>query len=445
MSNAYAAIPDPQNNVESLASAVRALKMTVETLVGQRDGGAAARSFTQPDPPADPRQGDVWISSSDAGRVQIWNGSFWVDVSESRFSSLEKSVDNALASITSYQLAYAEQNLAIAKLVTELKATVAAGNETFTAMIRDEETARATNDMAMAQRLTNLSAEVTSQNSFSVAQVSEERTVRNDADKAVATAVTAATVGTAHVFVQTTPPPATGLVRGDVWYDADDNFHPYYWDGTSWLDNINGTYPSGNVAAIAQTLSAVQNKVDNVLSVQWAVRGYINGVTGGLVLTGIGTADGTGATYNLEITANTTINGNLVVTGTITNTQLANNSVSNNGYAEGGSGVNTTVYCRAGARMSVLATHGGGGAYGFNVNSSLNVSVNGSAIASQSIISAIVAGTIIGATNQFFPAFTVLPTTLLTLYIAPVDGYYTFAATSGASGTLKILVTELSK
>lgn len=137
----------------------------------------------------------------------------------------------------------------------------------------------------------------------------------------------------------------------------------------------------------------VQQDVAGVLSVQWSIVGNINGVTGGLTLTGIKKADGSGPTFNLEIDSNVTINGNLLVNGTISSPKIANdavttekilaNSVSYTGGASSLTGTSTVNLVGVpGAVVMIVGTYDGTAASG---GGTITISVNGTVIASGTI------------------------------------------------------------
>lgn len=92
--NTYPAIPDPQSTLASVTDSVRALKMSVETLTGQREGGPAIRRYNQLVAPTSANIGDVWQKTNDAGSLYIWNGDYWVDISNGRFSALEGAINS---------------------------------------------------------------------------------------------------------------------------------------------------------------------------------------------------------------------------------------------------------------------------------------------------------------------------------------------------------------
>lgn len=77
MSKIFPSIPDPQPTTESLADSVRALKMAVELLTGQRPGAESNRVFVQDATPTALRAGDLWITVS-TSLIRYWNGSTWL-------------------------------------------------------------------------------------------------------------------------------------------------------------------------------------------------------------------------------------------------------------------------------------------------------------------------------------------------------------------------------
>lgn len=83
-----------------------------------------------------------------------------------------------------------------------------------------------------------------------------------------------------------------------------------------------------SVAGNTATLLTYGESIDGI-GVKYVVEGSINGVTGGFVFSGVKRADGIGATFLLEITANVSILGDLLVSGTITNPKMAANSITN--------------------------------------------------------------------------------------------------------------------
>lgn len=81
------------------------------------------------------------------------------------------------------------------------------------------------------------------------------------------------------------------------------------------------TQVDGNTAQ----LTIVASSVDGI-SVKYGFAGFINGVTGGLVFTGVLRNDGA-VTYDLEIVSNVTIHGDVTIDGTLTTGKLDTNAV----------------------------------------------------------------------------------------------------------------------
>lgn len=80
--------------------------------------------------------------------------------------------------------------------------------------------------------------------------------------------------GPNRIFVRTTPPPAP--LTGDLWFDSDDDFRPWFYDGAGWVDARDRTI-SGSIAAISseqtvrisedlalsQRIDATLNRIDD--------------------------------------------------------------------------------------------------------------------------------------------------------------------------------------
>ena len=100
------------------------------------------------------------------------------------------------AAITQEATVRSSADSAFASLVTNLTATVTAGDNTNAAAISNELTVRANADSALASSVTALTATVTSGDNTNAAAITQEATARANADSAVATTVTnlAATV-----------------------------------------------------------------------------------------------------------------------------------------------------------------------------------------------------------------------------------------------------------
>lgn len=169
-----------------------------------------------------------------------------------QITTINASVSSVSASITSESVARATADTALGTRIDNLVLTT--GNNA--AVIIDQEAqARIDADDALGVRIDNVIVDV---NDVSAA-VSDETTARITGDKAVASKVTTASVGTSRVYTQDDAPSSFGRLVGDVWYDTNDDYKPYYWTGSAWADNSSGTYKIGQIAVISNDITAIRD------------------------------------------------------------------------------------------------------------------------------------------------------------------------------------------
>lgn len=411
--SSYPTILDPQPTIESVTEAVRQLKMAIEQTSGTSGTGGSPRRFVQKDQPTDPKVGDIWADEADAGMIRLWNGHFWVDVSNSRFSNLEAkyedAVTNARAAIKRAEIVYANSTEAFAQTKETLEAYF---NENY-ASIEEEKTVRASADAASATLITNLTATVNTNNNNLTAAIQNEQSARVNGDSANAQSIQTLT------------------------------------------STVNG-----NSASIS-TLSSTTASINGALAASWSVQGNLDGSVGGLRLTGIKKSDGTGATYSLIIDANTTINGSLLVNGTVTVNADGSSPIAQNAVTEGATGNgNGSASCqlmakKAGDIFIVIGSYSGGStsaanSFGFGGTTAGNMAfyVNGSNnFANVAIRGFMYQSSIFCAygscamTNYFATA----PTTYTTAVTAAGAGLHTFQVTTGLGELTTISVFRLSK
>lgn len=275
---------------------------------------------------------------------------------DSRMTSVESTATTDIATltarVTTEEQTRASADGAMATRVTNVEAAYQAADTATNARITTEETARVDADTALAARTTTLEAAVNTPstgNNPTYARIVTEEGVRATADSALAQRATSleAEVSDARS--------GQGTLKARV--DAVDLARV---DGDNALaarvSSVETT--SGNNSASITTLQSSMNGVQ----VKYGVQGYINGVTGGFVLTGVLKNDGSVA-YNMEIDSNVTINGNLVVNGTLDYTKLAANTITNNSpvvsgtiVSTGTATLSTTFTVRAGATIVVSLT-----------------------------------------------------------------------------------------
>lgn len=95
-----------------------------------------------------------------------------------------------------------------------------------------------------------------------IAVISNDVTALREADKALVRNVTRGIASMSRVYSQDDAPTDSRQV-GDVWYDSNDSFKPYYWSGTAWVDNSSGTYKVGTLATFENNISALVTTVGN--------------------------------------------------------------------------------------------------------------------------------------------------------------------------------------
>jgi hypothetical protein len=106
---------------------------------------------------------------------------------------LNTTTGNNTAAITQEATVRSSADSAFASLVTNLTATVTAGDNTNAAAISNELTVRANADSALASSVTALTATVTSGDNTNAAAISSEQTARANADSALASDITSLT------------------------------------------------------------------------------------------------------------------------------------------------------------------------------------------------------------------------------------------------------------
>jgi hypothetical protein len=381
-------------------------------------------------------------------------------------STLDASVGTNEAAITSEGATRATAVSALATSVISLSATVGANYSAFT----DQVAAQATTNDAFAAHLTSLDSSV----GTNAASISEESVTRETAVDALAATLTtvSASAGRQRVFFQATAPAGN---TDAVWFDNGNK--AYKWNGSAWVAAQDGDIATNAAAIVSEsaarasetgalaasitslsttidghssTLTAYGSSIDG-LEVKYGIVGRINGTTGGFVFEGILKNDGS-VSYNLEINANVTIHGDVVIDGTvtggklldstITNPKLGANSVSHNGMVKGAGSQSVTVTLRASSRVSLLATYEGGDASsGFSTAGQLQIKIGSTVIDSQTVY----------ATLEYLDPdtgahYTNVSATLLSLYSPSSAGDVTFTVATDftTSKQLALLVTELA-
>ena len=290
--------------IDSLTTTVNsntAAISTEQTARSTRDDALAKQLFTMSSgssriyvatsaPSSTGRQaGDVWFDSSTANSYNpyVWarstpvatTGSYdWRDNSDGSFTNLVGNYAVYTQAISTLNTATTSQ----ASSITALQTTV--GNSS-SGIIRDLNAVTATvgdSTSGLVHDLNVLSTTVTNSNASLSASISSEATARASGDTALG----------------------------------------------SRIDTVSATV-NGHTASIG-TLQTVQANTSGALSAQWALVGSLGGPSNNIVsITGVRLADGTTLPYQVNFSnSNVTIDGNLVVSGTITKGKLGIDYVS---------------------------------------------------------------------------------------------------------------------
>jgi len=161
------------------------------------------------------------------------------------------------AGIITEATARADADAASSVLISNLTATVSSNDTNVKGLIVSESTTRATADSALADNLSVISAAVSTNLTNTNAAITAEATARANADDATATTISslsASVAGKNRTFSQNAAP-TTGMIAGDLWFDADDGNKAYRYSGTAWVAT-DDTRIAANAAAITAEATA---------------------------------------------------------------------------------------------------------------------------------------------------------------------------------------------
>lgn len=311
----------------ALATRATALEATVNS---STDGNAALKAR---------------IASEETARA---SGDTAIASSVSALTATVTNNNNSInARVTAEETARADGDTAIASSVSALTATVTNNNTSINARVATEETARASGDSALASRATALEAVVNSStdgNTVLKARIADEESARATNDSALAVRATAleATVNNATTGVAAT---AARIATEESARASGDS---------ALATQI--TSVSTTVGANTASISTLQTSV-NGLSARYGVTLNVNGYVTGFAQNNDGTSGsfdiladkfrvvvpGATPTQIFAVQAGeVAINGNLLVTGSVTSGSIAPNAVTSGatGYVE--TGINLT-------------------------------------------------------------------------------------------------------
>lgn len=305
-----------------------------------------------------------------------------IETTEAEFRAAD-SLAKALVRSEAY--ARSTEDEAIAVRIDTVEADYQTADATISASVTSEAIARANADEALASLVETVEAEYQTADATLSASITSEATARATADSALAsdiTTVTATVNAKNKTFWQTTAPTATAV--GDLWFDTDDNNKPYRWNGTTWelaadarvaantaaivteqTARIDGdtalasdittvtTTVSGHTSTLTSygtSISGLQAKYGVKLDVNGYVTGFEQNNGGGtsdfiiradkfkVIMPGYAggtpfTVDSGGVKINGDLIVTGTISGSKIIAGGVDTAQIANNAVSDMPYA----------------------------------------------------------------------------------------------------------------
>lgn len=425
-------------------------------------------TYIKTPPPSNPASKETYLEQQ-LGSIE--------KVLQKHTNTIEENYANNVASITEEQGVRATADSALAYSLQQLTATVNANNTSTQGQITNIQTAGADASTATATQLQTLSAKVDTNLGSTNASISNEQKARATADSSLASKISTLTAQAefsdsklqASITSETTAR-VTAISAEATSRQALQSF--VGWNG--------GSYTS----TLVQTMDTRVSKTDGA-SYAWAVQGTIDGATGGLRLTGAKrlnpNTNALETTTSLIIDANTQINGDLVVSGTVAAARLAtipgsklassgsgtgdligtsnllNYAVTNSaGGSSSSTTANVSISLKAGDRVSIIGTSSAGGSAGSSFSGAIQVygdNGTGGFLISLVGITSFVESTVLNTysyngylTAVGYAASYKLPNaTILCFYTAPITGTYSFSTYNALAPTTSILVTGLSR
>lgn len=218
------------------------------------------------------------------------NTTYWTKIGD--YTSLGAAVADNTAQIAAINTVTSGSSSAAAQAIVGLQSrvTTAEGNITSNATAISNTYTKAQTDSAISSASSTLTAAYQSADtatlgaaqtyadsaatgalntakSYADAGISSESTARASADSALTTQVNTAYAAATktRTYSQNTAP-TSGMVEGDLWFDADDNFKAYRYSGTAWVATDDARI-AGNAAAIQSEATARAN-ADTALASQ---------------------------------------------------------------------------------------------------------------------------------------------------------------------------------
>lgn len=237
---ALTGLTDPDHPI----SAVQGLQAALDSLTALVSStfADAPAIFRQDDPPTGSiSTGSLWFDTDLGNRLFVWDGAAWVDVHDAAMDANAATLADALNDIATAQAT------ADGKIVTFVSST--------------EPTATGVGDLWLRSSDNRLhrwdgSTWVDFQD--------------NDIVDALNTAASAQATADGKIvsYYQPTPPPIVNAGLGDLWFDTDDDFHMYRFNGSTWV--------SVRDQQILQVAADLSGALSDIATIQATVDGVVN-------------------------------------------------------------------------------------------------------------------------------------------------------------------------
>jgi hypothetical protein len=134
--------------------------------------------------------------------------------------------------------------ISVASQVNSLSSTVTDDRNNANSRIDTVSATVATNNTALNARIDTLTSTVSDNKTELKADIATVQTTVTNNETAFAAQINTVSAQSTkqRVFRQATAPEGTGRTVGDLWYD--NSGKPYYWNGSSWVDNSDGRFGS---------------------------------------------------------------------------------------------------------------------------------------------------------------------------------------------------------
>lgn len=282
------AIDAVEINVSTNASGISTNALAITTL--ESDVDLRATVFDQSTPPTANNAGDIWIDTDD-NKLYVWSGVAWVPRQDVAIAANA----GAISSLQTDVITNANGISSNAADITVLNSSVG----TLQGQMTTAQADISSHTSSIADNAGNISS-----NSANISSL-----------------ITTVDLKT-QTFIQISPPTATAV--GDLWFDSDDNYAIYRWNGTSWA-TVTNPIIGANATAVSslQTLTSshsglISTNAADITSLQASVTsldGEMNTAQVDILANASAVSTAEGDILTLEAKYGVTLNVNGYITG----------------------------------------------------------------------------------------------------------------------------------